>query len=274
MPTIDYFLSSDLMEPDDGQDHYTERLIRLPNLGTWYEPQPSRQVAMGRAELGLRPGAVAYWCGQALYKYLPQYDRVFPRIVHAAGVDCQLLFIEYGKGSAVTALFRRRLNQAFADLGLNADDHCLFLRPMDQARFIAAVGLSDIILDSIGWSGGKSTLDCLAHDRPMVTLAGPLMRGRHTAAILTRMSAPETIARSLDDYVAIAGRLAREPGWRAEIRAAVAAGKARVFHDQDYIRGLERFLEAAVHGADPKPEADQSGRHGKSLGHAPPLDQG
>jgi predicted O-linked N-acetylglucosamine transferase (SPINDLY family) len=38
MPTIDYYLSSDLMEPLDGQEHYTERLIRLPNLSVYYEP--------------------------------------------------------------------------------------------------------------------------------------------------------------------------------------------------------------------------------------------
>ena len=31
-PTLDYYLSSDLMEPPDGAQHYTERLVRLPNL--------------------------------------------------------------------------------------------------------------------------------------------------------------------------------------------------------------------------------------------------
>ena len=29
LPTIDYFLTSALMEPEDGDDHYTERLVRL-----------------------------------------------------------------------------------------------------------------------------------------------------------------------------------------------------------------------------------------------------
>jgi predicted O-linked N-acetylglucosamine transferase (SPINDLY family) len=37
-PTLDYYLSSDLMEPPDGQEHYTERLVRLPNLSTYCEP--------------------------------------------------------------------------------------------------------------------------------------------------------------------------------------------------------------------------------------------
>ena len=38
MHTLDYYLSSDLMEPDDAIEHYTERLIRLPNLSIYYEP--------------------------------------------------------------------------------------------------------------------------------------------------------------------------------------------------------------------------------------------
>ena len=38
LPTMDAFLSSALMEPEDGEDWYTEQLVRLPNLGILYEP--------------------------------------------------------------------------------------------------------------------------------------------------------------------------------------------------------------------------------------------
>ncbi|NBD15478.1 MAG: tetratricopeptide repeat protein, partial [Cyanobacteria bacterium] len=36
LPTIDYYLSSDLMEPENAQEHYTEQLVRLPNLSISY----------------------------------------------------------------------------------------------------------------------------------------------------------------------------------------------------------------------------------------------
>ena len=67
MPTLDYFLSSDLMEPPDGAAHYTESLVRLPNLGLCYLPDALPDVRLDRAALGLppdragvlvRPGAV------------------------------------------------------------------------------------------------------------------------------------------------------------------------------------------------------------------------
>ena len=34
---IDYVLSSELMEPNKAQSHYSEKLIKLPNLGYCYE---------------------------------------------------------------------------------------------------------------------------------------------------------------------------------------------------------------------------------------------
>lgn len=45
--TIDYFLSTNDLDPPGNDKYYTERLHRLPCLGTWYErpvPQPTRVV--------------------------------------------------------------------------------------------------------------------------------------------------------------------------------------------------------------------------------------
>ena len=245
LPTIDYFLSSDLMEPENGQDHYSETLVRLPNLATWWEPATHRPLPLKREELGLRPSATVFWSGQALYKYLPHYDAVFPRIAREAG-DCQFVFLEFAASRAVTARFRRRLERAFADHDLRFDEHCLILPPLEQEMFIAAVGLADAVLDTIGWSGGRSALDCLSHDIPFVTLPGPLMRGRHTAAILQRLGVGETIAADLDSYVALAVRLAREPAWRAVLAARIGRNKPRLWRDGETIAALEAFLARAV----------------------------
>jgi predicted O-linked N-acetylglucosamine transferase (SPINDLY family) len=245
MPTIDAFLSSELMEPPDGDQYYTERLVRLPDLGLCYSPETSRPSVLHRADLGLDPAAPVFWSGQALFKYLPQYDAVFPRIAAAVG-RCQFVFIAFAKSRAVTEAFRQRLWNAFAAAGLDAADHVVILPPMSQADYLGAAGLADVILDTVGWSGGKSTLDCLIWDPAIVTLPGRFMRGRHTAAILRRIGCEATIADSLDAYVAIAQRLALDPAWRTQVRQAVAAAKHRAFDSGAYIRALETFLTDAV----------------------------
>jgi predicted O-linked N-acetylglucosamine transferase (SPINDLY family) len=253
MPTIDYFLSSEMMEPPDGDVYYTERLVRLPNLGLSYTPDefrpPGSEGAM-RARLGLDPAAAVFWSGQALYKYLPQYDEIFPRIAAELGA-CQFVFIAFAKSQAVTDAFRDRLWAAFATAGLDADRHVVILPPMAQSNYIEAVGVADVILDTPAWSGGKSTLDCLAVDPAIVTLPGRFMRGRHTAAILRRIGCEATIAGSVDDYVSIAVRLGRDPVWRGEVRQAVARGKDRAFGDLAYMRALETFLAEAVRQVSP-----------------------
>jgi protein O-GlcNAc transferase len=245
MPTIDAFLSSELMEPLDGEAHYTERLVRLPHLGSCYAPDEMPPSRLDRVELGLDQAAPVFWSGQALYKYLPQYDVVFPRIAAQLG-RCQFVFIAFAKSQAVTEAFRRRLWGAFAVAGLDAAEHVVILPAMSQPDYLGAVGLADVILDTPAWSGGKSTLDCLVWDPAIVTWPGPFMRARHTAAILRRIGCEATIAGSLDDYVSIAVRLGRDPVWRAKVRQAVALGKHRAFDNASYLRALETFLTEAA----------------------------
>jgi predicted O-linked N-acetylglucosamine transferase (SPINDLY family) len=245
MPTIDYFLSSDLMEPPDADAHYTERLVRLPNLSIYYEAESFPPVQMSRTELGLCDNASVFWCGQSLYKYLPQFDQVFPRIAKAVG-DCQFAFIRHAGGPQVNELFEQRLGRAFAQFGLKAADHCVFLPRLGADRFIAAIGQCDVFLDSIGWSGCNSTLEGLAHDLPIVTMPGALMRGRHSAAILQMMGVTETIAQTLDEYVSIAAALARDPTRRQAISRKIAENKHKLYRDRACITALESLLDRAA----------------------------
>ena len=173
---------------------------------------------MTREELGLRPASTAYWCAQSLFKYLPQHDEVFPRIAREVG-DCQFVFIRhFGKG--VTELFQQRLDRAFAAAGLKAEDHCVFLQSMDMNRFAAASAQCDVMLDSIGWSGGNTTLEALAQDLPVITFEGALMRGRVSAGMLRMMGMPEAIAGTVDDYVALAVRIGQDRGLAGGAQAA------------------------------------------------------
>jgi len=243
-PTLDYYFSSDLMEPPDAQNHYCEQLVRLPNLSIYYEPIEAAPIERSRADFGLREDAVVFWCGQSLYKYLPQYDAGLARIAREL-TDCQFVFVAH-ESPTVTGLFRDRIAQAFAAHGLAAADRCVFLPRLSYSEFLAAIGRCDVMLDSIGWSGCNSILESLQCDIPVVTMPGGLMRGRHGAAILTMMGIGETVADDLDAYVAIAVRLGRDPQLRREAGGRIAHNKARVYRDLECIRALEEFLVRAV----------------------------
>jgi len=247
LSTLDYFLSSDLMEPPEAQDYYTEKLVRLPNLSIYYEPAETESVDVTRAELGLRLGTTVFWSAQSLFKYLPQYDEVFARIARTVG-DCQFVFLRHFGAPAITASMKERLERTFAAAGLRADYHCVFLNRLSQSKFVAAAGLSDVFLDSIGWSGCNSALECLTQALPIVTFEGATMRGRHSAAILRMIGVEDTIATTVDDYVAIATRLGKDAQFRRAISSRMAENRHKIYRDRAPVAALEDFLEKAVRG--------------------------
>ena len=106
--------------------------------------------------------------------------------------------------------------------------------------------MSDIYLDSIGWSGCNSTFEAIAHDLPIVTLPGELMRGRHSSAILTMMGMAETIASPIDEYIELAVHLGLDSEWRKQISEKIAANKHLVYRDKTCITALEYFFEKVV----------------------------
>lgn len=246
LPTIDYFLSSDLMEPSDADDYYSEKLIRLTNLSIHYFPFDISEVALSREEFGLRPESVLYLCCQSLFKYLPQYDAVYPRIARRVE-DCRFLFIsDKNIGESLVEQFRLRTYEAFNQFGMDAAKYIVFLPFLSPERYKAINRLSDVYLDSIGWSGCNSTFEALANDLPVVTLPGEFMRGRHSAAILTMMGMTETVTSTIDEYIGLAVKLGTDSAWRRQIAEKIADSKDLIYRDRFCIAALENFLEKVV----------------------------
>jgi protein O-GlcNAc transferase len=252
LPTIDHYLSSELMEPPGADAHYTERLVRLPNLSIWYEPPVLAPDAVSRAELGVPETAVLYWCCQSLFKYLPRHDWVFARIASAVP-EARFLFIRFPHGDTVTTIFRDRLIAAFAEAGLDAERYCRFLAPMSMTRFAGISRIADVFLDSLEWSGCNSTLEALAWDLPVVTMAGDLMRGRHSAAILTMLGVPELIADCPERFVELATELGRDGIRRSALTTRIARNKPKLYADRACIEGLARYLHDAAHAIQTSP---------------------
>lgn len=243
MPTIDYHLSSELMEPENGQTHYTEKLINLPNLAFHYTLLDQSPRPRTKPEIGLKEDDIMFWCCQSLFKYLPQHDDVFPQIAIALP-KARFVFIKSNQSECITDVFRQRLDQAFKAMDLEYEHHCTFLPRMDSSTFAGTIAIADIFLDSIGWSGDNTTMESTAYNLPIVTWPGKLMRGRHSAAMLKMMGIEETIAASKAEYVAMAIRLGQDLEYRNYISQQVADNKHKLYKDLQPVRALETvFLE-------------------------------
>jgi predicted O-linked N-acetylglucosamine transferase (SPINDLY family) len=239
LPTIDWALSSALMEPEGGEAHYTERLEKLPNLSFCYG-RGRIEGLKGQADLRhLRRQSIVYLCTQNLGKLLPEHDVLFARILEAVP-DSELWFLAR-PAAAITERFRERLSTLCQDRGISSERVVVHGR-LSPSEFLALNRAADVYLDGIGWSGCNTTFEAIAMGLPVVTLPGDLMRKRHSFAMLKMMGITETVAASEDDYVDIAVRLGLDGAWRRHMGERMRERASLIYDDETPIRALESFL--------------------------------
>jgi protein O-GlcNAc transferase len=240
--TIDYYFSSAIMEPADAQSHYREQLVRLPGIGTAYRPPDLPEFSSAptmREQLGLPVDRHLYFYPQSLYKIHPDNDALVADLLAADPEGVLVLF--QGRDSNVTEQFLRRLSTAFDAKGLDvaARTHVLHYRP--RADYLRVNAACDVMLDTLHWSGGNTSLDALACGLPLVTLPGRFMRGRQSYGMLQLLGVPELIASDTDDYLRIALRLVRDRDWRQQIVDRIRANQHRLFDDPAPIAAMQEF---------------------------------
>jgi predicted O-linked N-acetylglucosamine transferase (SPINDLY family) len=245
VPAMDYFLSSELMEPDDAQNHYSEALVKLPGVGVCFPKPviPNVLLSKTRAHFGLREDAVVYLSCQSVFKYLPEQDWLIARIASRV-TNSQFVFL--ATNEVVKHDFQNRMSRAFAAEGLEAADYCVWMREMDLLDFWNLHLLGDAFLDTVSWSGGVTTFEAVACGLPVVTLPGELMRARHSYAILTQLGVTETIAKDSADYVDIAVRLGLDRQWRQSVVNRMVDGYPGLYSDTRSVPALEDFYRRVV----------------------------
>lgn len=242
IPTIDYFVSSELFEPPDAASHYSEQLVSLPDLPTlaYYYKPCAGPLATSREEFGLPCERTLYLCPQTLYKVHPDFDAIIQGILErdARGL---ILFIE-GQFPEFSQTLRDRLRRRLPNL----QPRILFIPRQDFSRFLCLLSAVDVVLDTPHFNGMNSSLECFAVGTPVVTLPGRFQRGRHTQAMYRAMDIRDCIATDPADYIDIAVRLGTDAEFAASIRAKILARNDALFEDARVLHEFERFFERAL----------------------------
>jgi len=245
---VDYYFTAGPMEPADGASHYVEQLVPLPGLGVDYA-MPPVGAAFTRAALGLADGKHAYVCPQSLFKVHPDMDALLARIA-ATDEDAVLLFFQ-APSRAVTEQFARRLQRALEDADLPPRGQVKFLPRMSSTDFRRLLAGADVVVDSVHWSGGNTSLDALAAGTPIVTLPGRFMRGRQSAAMLGTLGLQELVAADADDYVRLAIEVASDRARNQALRRAIVGRRGELFGRREPIVAFENALLSIASGARP-----------------------
>jgi len=243
-PSIDYYLSCAAMEPTNAQTHYNERLLTLPGIGTRYAmPTVSGAAASSnRTDYQLPEDANLYLCAQSLFKVHPANDRL---LVAAMANDPKGVLVMFaGQNEGVTQRFVARLSRAFAEHSIAPQGRVKLLPYSSHEDFKRINALCDVMLDTLHWSGGNTSLDALAMGLPTVTLPGQFMRGRQTMGMLTLLGVEELIASTADEYLVIAKRVATDKVYRNALSTKILANAARLFNDPAPTAALGEILKS------------------------------
>ena len=248
LPTIDAFLSCADMEPADAASHYTEALHVLPGLGTRYPPPPIPGRAP-RARLGLPDDRTLYLVPQSLFKLHPDNDAVLARIVEKDADALLVLFASPERGA--TDSVRKRLIGALRDVAGRPEKHLLFLAQRTREEFLRVNAACDVMVDSLHWSGGNTSLDALHSGLPVATHPGAMMRGRQSAAMLRTLDCAELIADSARDLAALCVEIANDPPRRASLSARIRDGLPRLTESDESLVALNDVLRRLLAPAAP-----------------------
>ncbi|MFZ2541855.1 MAG: tetratricopeptide repeat protein, partial [Gallionella sp.] len=245
LDTMDYFVSAASIEPEDAEEHYTERLIRMNRIPCFYQPLVVPEQISTRASLGLPESGTLYGCPQSLFKFHPDFDAVLAAI--AEGDPAGRIVLLVGKYSAWTDLLRARWAKTFPVLL----ERVLFLPRIPTERFMTLMANMDVLLDPIHFGSGNTLYEAMVYGTPIVTWPGKFMRGRIVAGAYRQMCiADAPVAPRLEDYAPLALALGCDSERRRALRqASLAAANRELFADLKAVREFEAFLEAAVAAA-------------------------
>ena len=238
---VDYVIADPVVVPADQQVFYSEKILHLP--GSFFvsdtrravAPAPSR-AAMGLPEEGPEEGFV-FCCFNNHWKITAPVFESWMRLLQAVP-DSVLWFIEARKA------MRPRENLRAAAAARGVDPARLFFagKVESEAAHLGRYRAAGLFLDTLPYNAHATACDALWAGLPLITCRGKSFAGRVSASLLQAVGLPELVTDSLEDYEALALRLAREPELLRSFRDRLANPAAQPLFD------IERFrknIEAA-----------------------------
>ncbi|MEI8251714.1 MAG: hypothetical protein WCF98_11135 [Synechococcus sp. ELA057] len=256
LPCLDYYLSSDLLEPDHAQDHYSETLVRLPGLPCCYLSEDLPNLRRGRDYFFLPADVPLLGCLQDLQKLHPDFDPILEQIALRVP-EALFVLIEAGISSH-TQIYLNRVTETAPTFA----KRLLLLSRMSREDYIALAAEMDLLLDPLHFSSGVTLYDTLHTGTPIVALEGGYLRSRVPAGAyrLIGLQDPPVVS-TPEAYVEKVVALLADPEGLQALRQQIADLARRHLYDRvEVVRGFEAFAadaieQAALHGVRQPPEA-------------------
>jgi protein O-GlcNAc transferase len=232
---IDYVIADKIVLPFGEQPQYTEKIVHLPECYQVNDSQrrigsrtPSRQ------EVGLPESGFVFCCFNNNFKITPPFFDVWMRLLKA--VDGSVLWLRRDNESAENNL-RREANAR----GINAARLVFASRVPSMEDHLVRHRLADLFLDTLPYNAHTTASDALWAGLPVLTCCGNTFAGRVGASLLSAVGLPELVTHNVDDYEALALRLAQDSSLLTSLRTKLARNREScpLFDSERFTRNLE-----------------------------------
>ena len=238
---VDYFLSADDQEPLGADEHYSEKLVRLPRVLVYFERPAMPEKLKTRHELNLPTGRHIYMCPMRLQKLHPDFDEAIARILQLDDNGVVVLFEDNLRAWWKKALLKRFESTIPAEFW----QRIIFLPWLkDPTDFISAIAAADVVLDPFHFGIGSTVVMTSITGTPLVTRAGEFMRGRIGAYYCEVLDSAECITQSTEGYAQRAVEIASDQLVREKIRAKILKKNPVLYEDLRPIEDLVSFINS------------------------------
>lgn len=239
--TIDYYISSELLETQNSGNFYTEKLIKLPGLGYYFEPPTLESSKFQLSDFGIDQNIPVFLCLGAPNKFSPHYDWVYLEIIRRMDKS-QFVFINDRRG--LSKILKKRLKSKIEAAGFIFENHVIFVPPLNRQGYSALMKNADILLDTIGFSGANTALQAIGCGLPIITREGIFQRTRHASAILRTLGVEELIASTEEEYIDLIVKVSLNEDFRKHIRSKIKENVKLLYKNKNSICALEDFFES------------------------------
>jgi protein O-GlcNAc transferase len=200
---IDYIIADSTIIPREHFEFYNEKVIWLPDCYQANDvKRPNSPSTPTRSECGLPEMAFVFCCFNNTYKITPEVFDVWMRLLAAR--DNSLLWL-----IATNPTAEGNLRHEAEKRGISAD-RLMFAPRVPLGDHLARSSLADLFLDTTPYNAHTTGSDALWAGVPLVTCLGSTFASRVGASLLKAIGLDELVTSSLQDYEALAHRLAND----------------------------------------------------------------
>ena len=238
--SIDYFISSKLIESENSDKNFSEKLICSESLPMfYYRPEVKNILSVEKInKMNL------YSCPQTLFKLHPDFDKIIEGI-QKKDKNSIFYFIKDPKKT----LYNIFINRLKKNSKINTD-RIHFLEKMNWEEYINHCGRSSVLLDPLYFGAGNSFYESMFYGTPTITMPTNYTKSRLVLGAYNQMKISDMklnpVVKTIDEYVNAAVEIANNRNLIDIKHQFKFKAESSLYENEKSITDLESVLDKIV----------------------------